>query len=607
MTMVDMAIPVLRPPGAPEVDDFNPELTGEMAQPVGYVPPMGSAPRDSDLAPIPLPPGGRSSKAGEETAAPVDKALLEAQERAKASKFATKSGRQKAQPEIVATDHEASKTLAAKVETPRSLKGPLALAVVASLCLGFVYFAGGDDERTQSRTARRSRTAAPSDPGDDTDPDVDPDAPVERPTGTPNDLDPEGMTGEVKRPAFITPAPEPGSLPKWLVSPSGGAGSQAGEVPVSLDGVARFDRYQRAVRDAIRRKKFVSAVAAKDEFLTPEVLSDPKIWEGVTKLKAAIQASFQTYKIEQTKAFDRLLAARRYTKAWAMVQGTKTWSLEDSLQRIWRKQFVTERNGYTSAAKKLKGKACRGKLVEAQLQKHLKGWTQGTARVFDNGGIALCYEGASDIFAKDCGVQGIADDGWEIKPLEKNSLTVVHPLPMARVLDVSVELVLNAPPAANAEIVLFAGLTRKRRKRGDLLAFGVANGQIPAQVLFPHTLEHLTKEEATWPAVGVPTRFTLHVSDRGTFKGSLQALQGTLSTKAGTPFRIKGQTRSAGRVGILFREVDVTILSFDIRGVVNTDQILKAGRRGKAPRRNRKGKKPTTKSGDPKKSTRKKR
>ncbi len=607
MTMVDMAIPVLRPPGAPEVDDFNPELTGEMAQPVGYVPPVGAPRADSDLAPIPLPPGGKKA---EPDAPPVDRALLEAQERAKASKFATKSGRQKPQPEIVSKDHEASKTLSPTVSEPRSVKGPLALAVVALLSLGLFYFVGGE-EQTQSRTARRSNRPTASDPGEDLGPEVDPDDPEGPSVGdsTPDDQDPEGMTGEAKRPSFITPAPEPGTVPKWLAKPeAGSAAAAASEATLSVDAVGRFDDYERAVRDAVRRNKFVQAVAAKDQFLTPDMLSQAKVHQGVTKLRADIQSRYQAYKVAQTKAFDQLLRERRYTQAWALVQGTKPWALEDSVARFWRKQFVKERNGFTAAVKKLKGKSCKGKLVEAQLQKHLKGWGEGTARVYDNGGVVLSYEGASDLLARDFGVPGVSGDGWLVKPL--GELVLIYPLPMARVLDVSVELVLEKQPEPGAEIVVFAGLDPRKKKKGARLAFGVTNGRVPVQILPPQKLERLTEEKVKWPPVGVPFRVTLHVNDRGIFKGSVETLRGQQKPAMGTPFRIKDQVSSAGRVGVLFRGVEVTIRSFDLRGVLNSEQVLRVPKRGK-PKRTRKrskGKRASkSKTQNPKKSPQKSR
>ena len=301
-----------------------------------------------------------------------------------------------------------------------------------------------------------------------------------------------------------------------------------------------------------------------------------KIERAVQRLeREALRASSARTRDVRTSVF-ALLEAGKLTQAAKEVEELARVAIEAAGVDAIRKRLNERRDAEVGPVRALEGTApFDARKARKVLAASLKGWGAG-GQLFDGGGVALRYTDMNAL-AKDLRhVRGSTLEkarapvrgrpvALQIKaPRGEPAVFVLPKLPLERILDVTLEVVLAKAPSGSTQVAILVG-TDADVARGGGFTFGV----VPVQVLNSKLASQSSVAIPPIPDL-VPMRLRVELPD----DGDRARARGMLSLPS-TEHRASGSltVSTRGAVAIYVEDAEVWITSLEVRGLLDASSL----------------------------------
>jgi hypothetical protein len=323
-------------------------------------------------------------------------------------------------------------------------------------------------------------------------------------------------------------------------------------------------------------KQFVASGAfgdarALEAKLPPDVTADPARRDRVAAARKTVDDAHRLKFDRERRALSEMIDDGDVAGARARARAAAAWTLDNEAERLAREVESTVRKRHEPLAALPSAKLVEVEKLEALVRRLLSEGTDST--FFPNGGVALDYGQAFSALAHDLRVTAPDHPAGVHVDLSRGSLLIVHRLPLAQVLDLSLDFqVLRALTDPKASVALLIGV----QTDGEVVGIGTSWDGEPVQLSRSKGLVRMSPEPDKPPTPGLTQRLRLEVTP-----GPNQGITTTSTVKdlrdgiqrGGQPMPWAQRRNSRGFVAIYVSRADVAISSFRVRGLADLETI----------------------------------
>lgn len=369
-------------------------------------------------------------------------------------------------------------------------------------------------------------------------------------------------------PVATTTEPAPDRIPP---PPVGVVPSQPPPPPPPLaDPEGVLVVYEEKVQQFLATGAFADARALQGT-LPPDVIADSKRKDRV---EAAVRSVDEAHRLKldrERRALSDMLNDGDVAGARTRARAASSWALDDWADRLAREVEDTVRKRHEPLATLPSAKLVEVEKLETLVRGMLSDGTDTT--FFPNGGVALDYGQAYAALATDLRVVSPEHAAGVHLDLSRGSLLVVHRLPIAQVLDVSIDFqILRALTEPKACVALLIGV----QSEGEQVGIGTSWDGEPVELTRSKGLIRKTPEADKPPTPGSPQRLRLEVTpgpNQGiTIASTIKDLRDGIQ-RGGQPMPWPQRRGSRGFVAIFVKGADIAVSSFRVRALADVEAI----------------------------------
>ncbi|MCO5164938.1 MAG: protein kinase [Planctomycetes bacterium] len=335
-------------------------------------------------------------------------------------------------------------------------------------------------------------------------------------------------------------------------------------------------RLERALREAetdvedLARSQRLREAAERLKRVPDEVRSEPDLATRLDGLEGRIRQVASERFAREEGEIAALVNRREFARAQSVANGVAQWAPDPAMAQRARQALEERLRAYDQPVAELElDEAFDGQALEAQLGAAVRGWSDG-GRLFSKGGVAVVWNDPAVLFEDVQVLQGKAavdalPDGrsaLRVTGTEAAPALVVLKLPLKRLVDATLDMVLAAEPARGAHAALVMGVRPPAQVRG----FGTWWGTAPVELV---SLQERLRLRATVPRPALPLDAPLSMRLR--MSGDRQlSYQGALAVngavKEGSAASVDAG-RSAGRLALWVEGAELWLTGLEVRGL----------------------------------------